>query len=105
MNAYKRYPIHVYSRLFAAIVLAIGFVFAIPAQQPNQTKAKQAKYVPEDHRPSLFFKEDFKHVPANTPEHPVVQESIATPDIELKLYGQTPQHIAPDTGIWEIQRA
>jgi hypothetical protein len=77
-------------------------VWHAPAQQ--QAKAK-AKFVPEDHRPAVFFREDWKHVPANTPEHPVVQESIATPDTELKIYGQTPQGIAPDTGVWEVQRA
>jgi hypothetical protein len=61
--------------------------------------------VPEDHRPPLFLREDWKHVPADTAEHPVVQAAIATPGIELKLYGETKQHIGPDRGIREIQRA
>jgi len=51
------------------------------------------------------LREDWKHVPANTPEHPVVQESITTPGIELKIYGENKQGIGPDTGVWELQRA
>jgi len=94
----KRIPLAV------AISLTILLVWLAPAQQSPAGKAKQPKYVPEDHRPSLFFKEDWKHVPSDTPEHPLVQESIRTPNLELKLYGETPQHIGPDTGIWEIQR-
>ena len=88
-----------------AVSLTALVAWLAPAQPTPQGKAKQAKYVAEDHRPPLFFREDWKHVPATTPEHPVVQESITTPDIELKLYGETPQHIGPDTGVWEIQRA
>jgi hypothetical protein len=91
--------------IFLALGLTAALLSIAPAQQAPAGKAKQAKFVPEDHRSGLFFREDWKHVPANTPEHPIVQESITTPDIELKIYGETPQHIGPDTGIWEIQRA
>ena len=92
--------------LVGALSFTCGLFWLAPGQATAPAKAKQAaKYVPEDHRPPLFFREDWKHVPANTPEHPIVQGSITTPDIELKTYGQTPQGIAPDTGIWEIQRA
>ena len=68
-------------------------------------QARTPRYVPEDHRPPLFLREDWKHVPPDTPEHPVVQESVSTPSVELKLYGENKQGINPDTGIWEIQRA
>src|SRR6476661_5684387 len=76
-------------------------------QPPAAAGAQPAapRFVPEDNRPPLFIREDWKHVPANTPEHPVVQESVQTPNVELKLYGKTPQGIGPDTGVWEIQRA
>ena len=93
---------------YAAALAALAFSWSLIAQQPAGTQSKgkgAAKYVPEDHRPPLFLREDWKHVPPGTPEHPVVQASIATPDIELKLYGETKQGINPDTGIWEIQRA
>jgi hypothetical protein len=76
-----------------------------PAGQGAEAQRAPARYVPEDHRPPLFLREDWKHVPADTPEHPVVQESITTARVELKLYGDTKQHINPDTGVWEIQRA
>ena len=79
---------------------ALAITGGILAQEP----ARQPRYVPEDHRPSLFLREDWKHTPA-TPEHPVTQANISSPNVELKLYGETPQGINPDTGIWEIQRA
>jgi hypothetical protein len=83
------------------IYCALAFSIA-----PAALEAQQAvRNVPEDHRPPLFFREDWKHVPAGTPEHPVVQESVTTPNLELKLYGETKQGINPDTGVWEIQRA
>src|SRR6202790_2117205 len=84
--------------------LVLSLVLAGSAWSQQQP-ARTPRIVPEDHRPPLFFREDWKHVPANTPEHPVVQDSVTTPNIELKLYGQTKQGINPDTGIWEIQRA
>jgi hypothetical protein len=82
--------------------LACGVSAQTPAAQPGQ---RPARYVPEDHRPPLFLREDWKHIPTDTPEHPVTQASITTPNVELKLYGETKQGINPDTGIWEIQRA
>src|SRR4030095_5949995 len=45
--------------------------------------------------PPLFLREDWKHTP-DEPEHAVIQESVTTPDVELKLYGQTPQYTDPD---------
>jgi hypothetical protein len=86
-------------------IVAAGLVFAQPPAPAGQAKQGAVRYVPEDHRPPLFFREDWKHVPADTAEHPVVQESLTTPNLELKLYGETKQGIHPDTGIWEIQRA
>lgn len=74
-----------------------------PAQQGNI--AQTPRYVPEDHRPPLFIREDWKHVPADTPEHPVTQANISNPNVELKIYGDNKQGISPDTGVWEIQRA
>src|ERR1044071_3412870 len=86
---------------------AAALCWSLIAQQPQvaaQQKAKAAKYVPEDHRPPLFLREDGKHVPADTPEHPLTQASISGPAIELKIYGDNKQSVNPDTGIWEIQR-
>jgi len=44
--------------------------------------------------PPLFLREDWKHTP-DIVEHAVVQDSVTTPDVELKLYGQTPQYTDP----------
>jgi len=43
-------------------------------------------------RPPLFLKEEWKQTPAND-EHPVTQQSIASPNLELKLYGPSSEHI------------
>ena len=58
--------------------------------------------------PPLFLKEDWKHTP-DIAEHAVVQESVTTPDVELKLYGQTRQYTDPDregkakdAGVYEV---
>jgi len=59
-------------------------------------------------RPALFFKEDWRQTPANN-EHPVTQQSVGNPDLELKLYGAASKEIqltgAPDnennpTHVW-----
>ena len=86
------------------VVLATLAALALSAQPPAAAPKPAPRVVPEDHRPPRFFQETFKHTPA-TPEHPVTQDNITAPDMELKIYGQTKQGIAPDTGVWEIQRA
>jgi hypothetical protein len=46
------------------------------------------EYMPQDHRPPLFFREDFK--PLNIPnvnERAINQGDLANPNLELKLYG------------------
>jgi len=86
-------------------VAALALQAQPPAAAPKPGAAKPApRIVPEDHRPPLFFREDWKHTPA-TPEHPVTQDNVTVPNMEIKIYGQTKQGIAPDTGVWEIQRA
>ena len=90
---------------FELAVMALAIATSAFAQTPAAPQGRQARYVPEDHRPPLFFREDWKHVPADTPEHPVTQASLSSPNLELRLYGETRQGTNPDTGIWEIQRA
>jgi len=43
-------------------------------------------------RPPLFLKEEWKQTPAND-EHPVSQQSVADPNLELKLYGSTSKEV------------
>ncbi|PWT85730.1 MAG: hypothetical protein C5B57_02430 [Blastocatellia bacterium] len=43
-------------------------------------------------RPGLFFKEEWKQNEKGD-EHPVTQQSIANPDLELKLYGATAKDV------------
>jgi hypothetical protein len=54
------------------------FALAQQAAEPN---------VPQDHRPGLFFREDFKGPKAGVHIAPMTQEFVANPDLELKLYG------------------
>lgn len=84
------------TRLVAACALACGAL----AQQPQQRTAPDP---PENHRPPLFFREAWKH--SGTPEHPITQDSVASPSLELKLYGETARPDPNFGGIWENKRA
>ncbi|PWU06714.1 MAG: hypothetical protein C5B51_11690 [Terriglobia bacterium] len=57
---------------------------------------------PENHRPPLFFREAWKH--SGTPEHPISQDSVASPNLELKLYGDPPRPDPEFGGIWDNKR-
>jgi hypothetical protein len=48
---------------------------------------------PEDNRPPVFFREEWKHQfdRGGPPEGPVGQEHVSHPDLELKLYGEAPK--------------
>jgi hypothetical protein len=47
--------------------------------------AQRSIYVPEDHRPPLFFRETWKN--PEVQERKVVQSDLTNPNLELKLYG------------------
>ena len=68
----------------------LSITFVALAQQPArqaQAKPEAEPNVPQDHRPSLFFREDFRGAKAGVHIAPMTQEFIANPDPELKLYG------------------
>lgn len=58
------------------------------AQQAAPASARPARVT----RPPLFFREEWRQTPAND-EHPVTQQSIANPSLELKLYGTTSKDV------------
>jgi hypothetical protein len=66
-------------------VLSVGFSGF--AQQTPQNTPPFGLYVPQDHRPALFFREDFKAPPKGLQELPVTQAYVENPNLELKLYG------------------
>jgi hypothetical protein len=76
--------------LHAFLVLSFS-VFGALAQQgaPAPAKGKGKARAP---RPPLFLREEWKQTPAND-EHPVTQESLANPNLELRLYGQNAKEI------------
>jgi hypothetical protein len=79
--------------LYASAIVAIlvaGTVNAQQAQAPAPPGGRGA--APRVTRPPLFFSEEWKQTPAND-EHPVTQQSIANPALELKLYGSTAKEI------------
>ena len=63
---------------------------------PNSHRRQHHRVVggaaPRVTRPALFFSEQWKQTPAND-EHPVTQQSIANPSLELKLYGGASKEI------------
>jgi hypothetical protein len=66
-------------------VLVSGTAMLGPALLAAQAPAgTPARYVPEDHRPPRFFREDFNDAPEETP---ITQASIAGRDIRFSLYG------------------
>jgi hypothetical protein len=51
--------------------------------------------------PPLFLREEWK-APTDV-EHPVAQDSVASPSLEVKLYGDGVGGKAPDHGIWIVK--
>jgi hypothetical protein len=88
-----------------ALALAVLALAQQPAEGPTTQKkaAKKAADSPENHRPGLFFREAWKH--SGTPEHPISQDSVSNPQLELKLYGEQPRPDPDFGGIWENKRA
>lgn len=69
------------SGLTAAVILSADIgVLVRQQQQPTVPR-----YVPEDHRPSLFFRESWKNPPTQEPK--VQQSDVQNQNLELKLYG------------------
>jgi len=64
-------------------------VAALAFAQDNGKKKKETAppFVPQDHRPGLFFKEDFKPLPDDVHIAPLTQEFITNANLELKMYG------------------
>lgn len=98
------------SAAILALPLSLGFAWFAMAQQqaPAQGQAEQPKKKvfavarmgdnpPEEHRPALFFREEWKRMPTDQ-EHPITQADLVNQDLELKLYGDA-------TGIYEVQHA
>ncbi len=87
--------------LLTTVTLTLGLASSAFAQQtgaavgqPGQAlQAQTAAPRPGPaRRPGLFFKEEWKQNEKGD-EHPVTQQSIANPDLELKLYGPSGQEI------------
>jgi hypothetical protein len=72
--------------------LALGLVVALctMASASAQTPAAP-RFVPEDHRPPLFLREDFNNDPEETP---ITQASIANPMLTFALYGPGKEGVA-----------
>jgi hypothetical protein len=74
------------------MAMALSFLGAVGvfAQQGNAPAATPAARppAPARTRAPLFFREEWKQTPAGG-EHPVTPESLANPNLELKLYGTT----------------
>ena len=75
---------------------AMAFAVSAFSQQPPGNSERQSGegntppfglFVPQDHRPPLFFKEDFKAPPKGVQETPVTQAYLQNSNLELKLYG------------------
>jgi hypothetical protein len=81
-------------RMIVAIAIVFSGVICAVAQQGAVPGAPAAPRVagPARGRAPLFFREEWKQTPAGG-EHPVTPESIANPNLELKLYGTTSKDV------------
>src|SRR5882672_7471318 len=89
-----------------ACLIALGIAdsaFAQSGQGSTPPVQRPAPGPAENHRPPLFFREAWKH--SGTPEHPISQDSVSNPNLELKLYGDPPKPDPDFGGIWDNQRA
>lgn len=79
---------------FASVSSALG-------QQPAPSAARQAQSPDSggNYRPPLFFREEWHHT--GTLEHPLTQDSVSNPNLELKLYGDPPRPDPDFGGIWD----
>ena len=78
----------------AGAALAVAFAGMSFAQQAPGAPAEKGKGKggPKAARPGLFFKETLKDTPGG--EHPVEQSSVASPNLELKVYSvEGPVHV------------
>jgi hypothetical protein len=79
--------------LYASLAFVVALACTIDAQQPASSGPQAGRgAAPRVTRPPLFFSEEWKQTPAND-EHPVTQQSVANPALELKLYGSTAKEI------------
>jgi hypothetical protein len=71
--------------MMACIVLSIGAI--ADAQQ------RQAAPPPEANRPPVFFREEWKHQfdVGGPPEGPLQSQHVSNPNLELRIYGETPK--------------
>ncbi len=82
----------------AAHLIPFALVSTAFAQQPAPQSAPAEQSAPArvgertGARTPLFFRETWKTVPGNA-EHAVTQEQVASPNLELKLYGPTAKDV------------
>lgn len=79
------------SRLLFIAALAAGLTCTAHAQQAPAPQAGGGA-APRVTRPPLFFAEEWRQTAAGD-EHPVTQQSVANPSLELKLYGPAAKEI------------
>ncbi len=83
--------------------MSFGILSTASAQKPAAAaaEARPARVAPEDNRPPLFFRAEWKR-PAEEGNHVINQADISSPNLELKLYGdkaniQETLHAIPKT--------
>ena len=80
-------------RLVVLFVLIAAGSFGAPHAADGQTGRGASATRPEDNRPPVFFREEWKHQfdRGGPPEGPVGQEHVSSPQLDLKFYGEAPK--------------
>jgi len=75
------------------VLLATGVLFARGQADGGRGGRGQAAPPPEANRPPVFFREEWKHQFDNggAPEGPLEPRHVSNPNLELKIYGETPK--------------
>ena len=76
-----------------AVLLSAAMLTAPVTGQAGQAGRGAQAPRPEDNRPPVFFREEWKHQfdRGGPPEGPVGPEHVSHPDLELKHYGEAPK--------------
>src|SRR5436190_13432146 len=79
-------------RLVVLFVLIASGSLGAPLAADGQAGRGASATRPEDNRPPVFFREEWKHQfdRGGPPEGPVGQEHVSSPQLDLKYYGEAP---------------
>src|SRR5205085_2842587 len=92
-RSHKQRTLEMNRRLVVLFVLIAAGSLGAPVAAHGQAGRGVPAARPEDNRPPVFFREEWKHQfdRGGPPEGPVGQEHVSSPQLDLKYYGEAPK--------------